>query len=313
MPDTTNRVTVGIVTRDRPDALRTCLASLAVLGEALAEVIVVDDNGTVALDAALAAAPSGITRVVRQHEDEGYIVARNMIVRSASTEAVLLMDDDAALLPDGRIGDALRMLEANPRIGAIACAMSATSGDPFPPGMQPAAVDYTCYVASFIGFAHIVRRSAFLDAGGYRESFYFYGEEKDLCIQLLDGGHDVVYMPTVRVIHDVHPGGRSPSKYVRYVVRNDCLFAMYNEPWPMLVVSVPIRLARYVSMSRGLPDRVAGFAWVVGELLRMLPAVFAERRPVSWRTIRQWRQRSRSSPAFPVEGAHTAAPGPQFA
>ena len=313
MPDATHRVTVGVVTRNRPDALRACLASLAVLGDALAEVIVVDDNGSVPLDAALAAAPAGITRVIRQQRDEGYIVARNAIVHAASTEAVLLMDDDAALLPDGRIFDALAMLGARPGIGAVACAMAEPNGEPWHASMQPAAVDYACYVASFIGFAHLIRRSVFLQVGGYRESFHFYGEEKDLCIQLLQAGYDVVYMPDVRVVHDLDPNGRNRSKYVRYVVRNDCLFALYNEPWPMLIVSVPVRLTRYFAMSRGLADRRASFAWIVGELARRLPAVFTDRRPVSWSTIRQWRRLVRTSPPIPHFDAATEPLGPRAA
>ena len=313
MPEARNRVTVGVVTRNRPEALRACLASLAVLGESLAEVIVVDDNGGVPLDAALAAAPAGITRVIRQHGDEGYIVARNAIVRAASTEAVLLMDDDAALLPDGRIFGALAMLDARPRVGAVACAMAEPNGEPWHASMQPAPVDYACYVASFIGFAHLVRRSVFLQVGGYRESFYFYGEEKDLCIQLLQAGYDVVYMPDVRVVHDLDPSGRNRSKYVRYVVRNDCLFALYNEPWPMLIVSVPVRLTRYFAMSRGLADRAASFAWIFGELARRLPGVLADRRPVSWSTIRQWRRLVRTSPPVPQVAAAIEPLGPRAA
>ncbi len=307
MPDAHNRVTVGVVTRNRPDALRACLASLVALGDALAEVIVVDDSGAVPLDAALAAAPVGITRVIRQRHDEGYIVARNAIVRAASTEAVLLMDDDAALIADGGILDALRLLGECPRIGAVACAMAEPNGEPWRASMQPAPVDYTCYVASFIGFAHLVRRSVFLNVGGYRESFHFYGEEKDLCIQLLESGFDVVYMPGVRVIHDLDPNGRNRSKYVRYVVRNDCLFALYNEPWPMLIVSVPVRLMRYFAMSRGLADRAAAFAWIVGDLARRVPAVIRGRRPVSWSTIRRWRHLVRTSPPFQRGGADVAA------
>ena len=44
------------------------------------------------------------------------------------------------------------------------------------------------YVASFIGFAHLLRRDVFLRLGGYRESFVFYGEEKDYCVRALAGG-----------------------------------------------------------------------------------------------------------------------------
>src|SRR5262249_47200183 len=158
-------------------------------------------------------------------------------------------------------------------IGAVACAMAEPNGEPWHVSMQPAPVDYTCYVASFIGFAHLVRRSVFLRLGGYRESFHFYGAEKDLCIQLLQARYDVVYMPSVRVIHDLDPGGRNRSKYVRYVVRNDCLFALYNEPWFMIPVSLPVRLARYFTMSHGLPDRARAFRWIVTELARQMPTV----------------------------------------
>jgi hypothetical protein len=41
-------------------------------------------------------------------------------------------------------------------------------------------------VASFIGFAHLVRRDVFLALGGYREDFVYLGEEKEFCLRLLD-------------------------------------------------------------------------------------------------------------------------------
>ena len=38
-------------------------------------------------------------------------------------------------------------------------------------------------VSAYIGFAHLLRRDAFVHLGGYRENLVFYGEEKDYCIQ----------------------------------------------------------------------------------------------------------------------------------
>jgi GT2 family glycosyltransferase len=289
-------VTVGIVTRNRPESLRRCLASLAALGDALAEIVVVDDHGDVPLDDVLRRAPAPI-RFIRQPRPDGYIVARNRIVRDASTEIVLLMDDDAALLPDGNALGPLALFRAHPGVALIACAMAEPDGSLWHVSMQPAPVDYTCCVASHIGFAHFIRRSVFLEVGGYRESFFFYGEEKDLCVRMLQAGYHVVYMPHVRVVHDVDPTGRSASRYVRYVVRNDCLFALYNEPWPLLLVSLPVRLLRFFPMTRGRVDR-GGFLWIVKELVTQLPAVFAGRRAVSWATVRQWRRLARTWPAF---------------
>lgn len=296
--DAVSRVTVGIVTRNRPASLGTCLASLAVLGDTLAEVIVVDDTGDVPLDEALRRSPCPDVRLIRQTRHEGYIVGRNTIVREAPTDAVLLMDDDAALLPDAHIVDALRFFESHARLGAMACAMAEPDGSPWPRSMQPAPVDYACRVPAYIGFAHIVRRPVFLRLGGYRESFHFYGEEKDLCLRMLHAGFDVVYMPQLRVVHTPDPSGRNASRYVRYAIRNDCLFALYNEPLPLPLVSVPMRLARYRTMSRGLDDRRGGFVWIVKELARELPGALIARRPVSWSTFRQWRRVARTWPAF---------------
>src|SRR5258707_13226908 len=107
-------ITVGIVTRNRPEMLRKCLASLGLIGDLLAEVIVVDDTSDVPAAEVLGDLPERIARrlrVVRQMAREGYIVARNRIVRESTTEYVLLMDDDAWLLDGAGIREAVALLD----------------------------------------------------------------------------------------------------------------------------------------------------------------------------------------------------------
>src|SRR5262245_40923934 len=161
MPDRTrSRLTIGVVTKNRQQSLRECLVSLAILDDALAEVIVVDDTSSVPVETALMYLPpavSGKLRTIRQTAHERYIVARNTIMREASTDYVLLMDDDAALIDRAGILGAVELVDANPRVGAVACAMAERDGSPWHPSTQPAPVDYTCYVPAFIGFAHILR------------------------------------------------------------------------------------------------------------------------------------------------------------
>jgi len=86
-PDSmTSRVTVGIVTKNRPASLRECLESLAVLGDVLADVIVIDDTSDVPIDSALVNLPEAVAgrlRVLRHLHNEGCIVARNTMVREA--------------------------------------------------------------------------------------------------------------------------------------------------------------------------------------------------------------------------------------
>ena len=308
-------LTVGLTTRNRRQSLLRCLASLELLGDLLIEVIVVDDSSDVPVADSLSALQPPVaarTRVIRQTASEGYIVARNRIMRLATTEYVLLMDDDAYLLGANGLKEALTLMKQHAEVAAIGCAQAEADGRPWPAAMQPAPVSYRCRVASFIGFAHLLRRRAFHEVGGYREELHFYGEEKGLCASFLSAGYQVVYMPDLLVAHVPDPAGRSTARYLRYVVRNDCLFALYNLPWLASCVNLPFRLARYFLMKRTYPVRdPAGFLWIVWELLRALPSVLRTRRPMTWSDLVEWRRLRRQPSAWYARpGAAVPAVGP---
>ncbi|OFW26924.1 MAG: hypothetical protein A3H97_21995 [Acidobacteria bacterium RIFCSPLOWO2_02_FULL_65_29] len=295
-------LTVGIATRNRPKALVRCLASIALINDMVTEIIVVDDASDPPVGPVLGEAPKAIAdkiRFMEQPAGSGYIVARNAMMRLASTEYVLLLDDDAYLIDARAVRHALDVAQKNPDVGAVACAQAEADGSPWPAAMQPSPVEYVCYVAAYIGFAHLLRRSVFLQLGGYQESFHFYGEEKDYCLRLLNAGYHVVYLPHARVAHVPDPSGRSESRYLRYVVRNDCLSALYNEPLLMALLTVPLRLARYVAMRRhGKVDDAGGLRWILGELAAALPGIRRDRQPMRWSSIRRWRRLRRTWPAF---------------
>jgi GT2 family glycosyltransferase len=305
-------LTVGIATRNRPASLQRCLASIALIDDLVTEVIVVDDASNPSIDPVLRQVPKAIaekTRIIEMPQGPGYIVGRNRMMRLAANEAVLMLDDDAYLIDGEAVRRAFDVLRRHSDVGAVACAQAEADGAPWPAAMQPSPVEYRCYVPTFIGFAALLRRSVFIKLGGYRESFHFYGEEKDYCFRLLDAGYDVVYLPDARIAHVPDPAGRSPSKYLRYVIRNDCLSALYNEPLPMLVITVPIRLARYAAMRRhGRVNDPGGLRWIAGGLIAALPGVWRDRRSMRWASIRRWRRLRRSWPAFgPLPAVSTAS------
>lgn len=288
------KLTIGIATRNRPQSLVRCLNSIILIEELVSEVIIVDDSSHPPIGPALrhvSATIAAKTRLVEQPDAQGPIVARNTMLRLAANDCVLLLDDDAYVIDAGAVGRAVEVFRRNPHIGAVACAQAEADGSPWPAAMQPSPVEYVCYVAAYIGFAHLLRRSVFLELGGYQESFHFYGEEKDYCLRLLNAGYDVVYLPDARVAHVPDPSGRSEAKYLRYVIRNDCLSALYNEPFPMVLLTVPIRLARYAAMRRhGQVRDPGGLRWIVGGLVAALPRIWRDRKPMRWASIRRWRR-----------------------
>lgn len=287
-------LTVGITTRNRPDALRRCLASIArVLGSGI-EVLVFDDGSDVPAAQQLAGEPVP-ARFIRDERGPGYIAGRNELVTQAANEFVLLLDDDAVLIERGAIERAIRVLERDDRVAAVAFAQAEQDGRPWPERMQPGRSAVAARVPSFIGFAHLLRRRVFLQLGGYRADFVCYGEEKDYCLRLLDAGYRVVYLPDALVGHVVDVGGRDQRRYVRYAIRNDCLMSLYNEPWPLVVIGLPIRLLRHRRMAASIAGGDAGgVRWIVGELRRAFREVRRRRRPVSWDTIREWRRLGRA-------------------
>jgi GT2 family glycosyltransferase len=284
----TPRLTIGITTRNRPEALRACIASLAAVAALAPEVLVFDDASDVPVGEQLTAGDVPV-RVIRDTSAPGYIVGRNRLVREARASSVLLLDDDTRLMSDAAVLEALRVLDGDASIAAVAFAQAEKDGTAWPATMQPSPAARPVIVPTFIGFAHMVRRADFLAVGGYREQFEFYGEEKDFGLRMFAAGKRIVYLPDALIVHAADPGGRDPRRYLRFVSRNDCLMALYNDPLPRLMWMLPARFALYFRMRRGWNIRDPwGGLWLAGNVLHHLPAVRAERRPIAHRTIRAW-------------------------
>ena len=301
MTDRALRLTVGITTRNRPESLRRCIDSLRHVEHLAPEILIFDDASEV--PAADTVKSHQRVRVIRDDRGLGNIVGRNTLMKAARAEMVLLLDDDAALLDGASVERAMRIVQSDPQVGAVAFAQANVDGTPWPEKMQPGPGQRPRYVPAFIGFAHLLNRAVFIDLGGYRESFVFYGEEKEYCLRLLDRGYHVVYLPDALVVHAQDAAGRTPQRYLRYVTRNDCLHALYNEPMWRAMWLVPARLFLYFRMrSRwGIADP-DGLRWIISEVAANAGSALRSRRPVSRRTRASWRRLRDGSAPYPSTG-----------
>jgi GT2 family glycosyltransferase len=277
------------------------LGSLALIRELLASVIVVDDASEIPVDT-MTGLPLHLGEtltIIRHPQARGNIAGRNEIMREATTDYVMLTDDDAYLMDGETIRKGLALMERDAAVAAVGFAMAGPDGVPWPKHIQASPSSHPCFIPSYIGFAHLIRRSAFLEVGGYRTLYQFHGEEKDCCLRLMDAGYDIVYLPDPPVVHLNDPAGRNVKRYLRYVIRNDCLGAMFNQPLALALMTVPMRLARYDQMRRlGKVSDPWGLFWILGQLFVHLPTVVRQRRPVKWSTVRRWRELRRTSPGY---------------
>jgi GT2 family glycosyltransferase len=263
-------VTTVVISRNRRQDL------LATLPRHTGPVILVDNGSTDGTPTAVAAACPEV-EVIALDTNAGAL-ARNVGAWRARTRYVAFADDDSWWEP-ASVDHAVRLLDQHPNVGLLAarvllgpeehedpiCRVMATSPlpkDPALPGFP---------VRGFVACAVVVRRGAFLTAGGYDPVVFFGGEEARLAIDLAARGYELCYQPDLTVHH--HPSTSRHSVAARHalIARNELLTAVMRRPWPIVLRTA----ARTIT-------RPAGRAGLLNALPRVPAAVSARRRIPDW-------------------------------
>lgn len=271
-----------MTTRNRKDDLRVCLASVRQQNVPL-EIIVIDDassDGT----AELVRTEFAEARLVVHARNQGYIRGRNEAAALATGDVIVSIDDDAAFSSPDIVSRTLTLFD-DERIAAVAIPYIDVNRDRIVNQLAPdAAAPYV--VSSYIGTAHAIRRTTFLELHGYREELFHQGEESDLCIRLLAAGY-VVRLGLGEPIHHFESPRRDFRRMDHFGPRNAVLFAWQNVPFPRLLMQLPMTVAGLLTLTLNpsrLATRLAGIAGGLRACLRV------ERSPVSDSAFRLWRR-----------------------
>lgn len=279
------RILIGIVTRNRAKILPKALASALSQSAGGVEVAVIDDasnDDTARLQDAFLQV-DWTFRVAPQ----GYMSARNQFMGREGFDYFVSLDDDAWFLQGDELDIALAHFDRDPSIAAIA--FDILSPDrPQPRPRSPAQL-----AATFIGCGHMLRLSAIRAVGDYAPTPGGYGgEEKDLCLRLIDAGRKITLLPGVHVWHDKTMVARDIASQHRSGVCNDLAMAIRRAPLALLPAIVPIKLFRHLSFSwrAGLMKPcLSGLMLLAGSL----PLVWRWRNPVRLSTLRAYSAMSR--------------------
>jgi GT2 family glycosyltransferase len=201
------RVSVVVITRNRVRELLTTLAHLTVL-RSRPRIVVVDNASTDGTVAAVRRAFPDVELVALARNRGG--AARNVGTARVTTPYVAFADDDSWWAP-GSLERAADLLDGHPRLALVnahilvndeqrddpICLEMAQSPLPRAPGQPGHAL------LSFIGCAVVMRRSAFLEVGGYRDDLVVGGEEEVLGWDLATAGWHMSYVPELIAHH--HP------------------------------------------------------------------------------------------------------------
>ena len=260
-------VTIVVMTRDRWPDLRGSLARHE------APVIVVD-NGSSDGTPALVREHFPDVEVVELGENHGS-VARNIGVERARTPYVAFADDDSWWAP-GALEEAARLLDAHPRLAVLAGRMLVGEDerpDPICADMADSPLPHEDDlpgppVLGFLACGAVVRRDAYLAAGGFDDVIFFMGEEERLALDLVTRGWGLAYVDQVVAHHHPSPVRDSVERRAR-AARNRLLTTILRRPWPVVARAVTDDL-------RG--GRVGRLA--VRQTLARLPRALHQRRVV---------------------------------
>ena len=173
-------------------------------------------------------------RVLRFDSNLGFLRGSNAALVGASADAVLYLNNDAALMP-GAVAGALERLASDERIGAVGAKIIRSHGRMqeagaiiWRDGMTLGYMRDASPLAPEVNFVRdvdycsavflLVRAAPLRELEGFDDAFApAYFEDTDLCVRLRQAGYRVVYDPAVSVCHLEYGSsdGSLPTEQIR--------------------------------------------------------------------------------------------------
>ena len=286
------RVSIVVLTHDRRDELLRILSQLEKLDASIPILIVDNASGDGTTEALAARHPR--VRVERLSCNAG-AAGRNAGARACTTPYIAFCDDDTWWLPES-IAVAAAVLDAHPALAAVTARVligEHRGEDPTNARMAASPLPNTLGVRGaellgLLGGASMVRRDAFLAAGGYHPRLFLGCEEALLAIDLMTAGWRMAYIPDAVVCH--HPSqARDRSARRRLALRNALWCAWLRRPLRSACAETRTwwrESRRDRALVRNTADALQGLPWVLRErrvvpphveqALRTLAAFYAD-------------------------------------
>ncbi|MBI5093919.1 MAG: glycosyltransferase family 2 protein [Candidatus Hydrogenedentes bacterium] len=299
------RVSIVIPTWNRKELLRECLESIGTQTFREFDVIVVDDGST---DGTVEDVRKSFphAQVVARPVNGGFCAAANAGIREASSEYILLLNNDMTLnarclerlvakadASDAAMFAPLVVWRAEPEIIYGTGDLQRTDGRPESRGFRRPIRECT-YAEDVFGVsagAALYRREVFDRVGVFDERFVAYFEDSDLNFRARLAGYRACFVADAIAKHvgSASLTGRTWWR-TRQCCRNHALLVIKNMPAPLLIRYLPsILLERLRSIGRvissaraefGMARAIIVLAGLWWELVGLIPHALAERRRI---------------------------------
>ncbi len=303
-------LSILIVNWHSRDYLQRCLESVeATCRELSPQVIVVDGASFDGCDQMMARQfPSA--KFIQSEHNIGFGRCNNLGLAQINSDLVLLLNPDTEL-HNGALARLMQVLDDNPEYGIVSGRLLNSDGTlqsscvqslPTPINQAldcdflrkvfPAsrlwgtgaafASETPIEVEAVSGACMLLRTEVFRGLGGFRDDYFMYGEDIDLCYRVRAQGLKVIFVPDAKTVH--HGGGSSRTQFSGF---SDKMLRVAGETYFRQncgkAAALLYRLLQAVSAIVRLPLIVLAFLMFSGER-RLAARVSAQK----WMVVLRW-------------------------
>lgn len=287
MPVEPGKVRIGIITRNRCAVLPKALESVLRLDYPNKEIVVHDIASADDTPSLRKNYPQVNWR--RSETRLEMIAPKNDLMRNTDAEFYFSLDDDAWFLAPDTLTRGVDWMQQNPRVAILAYDI-VLPGESTRSGLgEPVETNV------FIACGALLRRTALEQVGYYDAcpAIYGGGEETDLCLRLMEAGHEIWLWPGLHIRHERTQTGRDLLDQYRSSVCNQLAYVVLRCPSSLLLGYLPWKIFRHLlySLKTG---RLKSYAQGMVMFLKSLRWLIRVRAPVSRQTYSKFSRLSRS-------------------
>lgn len=282
-------VSVLIVTWNRKDDVLETIRSIYDQDYRSFEIVMVDNgskDGTV--EAIRHAYPE--VRLVALDRNVGVSAGRNAGIAAVRGDIIFCLDSDASVDRD-TLTNLVQKFNAEPQVGIINSKIvnASTKQLDCGPGWVYAEKHRVNQDMEFLSWSFseggaAIRKEVFDQVGLFWELLFFGCEGQEFSLRAWDAGYKVLYYPKAIVYHRASPQARVVGdERDPLFFRNSLYIYLVRYPWWMMIWYVPLKTAVALvrSARRGYLRQILRALF---DVLRQLPALWRQRRPISNRT-----------------------------
>ena len=280
------RLAITIATRNRlPEVERTC-AALARLEPQPDELwICADGCQDDTVEWVRRSCPQA--RLIVHGASQHSIRSRDEMIRATDCDIVVGLDDDSYPV-DGNFVTAVKArFAACPRCAVLSFPQRT---DEFPATLNQTDFGPTLLAGTYVNAASAIRRSAYLDLGGWPLVFEHAADEPDFALRCIASRWQVIHETSIVIRHHWSALMRNEVRVHHRHARNELWSVLLRCPFPWWPFVAAIRSAgqfRYACRR--------GWSWVIREprwwwqALRGSIGIWRLRQPVDWPSYHRWR------------------------